>query len=312
MRAAFVLCLAIGCGDNDQITIATSADNLCQQIAEVACHDMFACCTESQIEQTLGVTNPRTELECRGDFARQCRRTIAPYAIAVADHRVAFDGKVMDTCLRELVAPDGVCISVEAELPWKLACMESAWVGEVATGGSCHFAFECAGHDSVCAPNETCRELPGAFQACSPVLPCASNFYCGADRFCHPDSPSGSPCALDSQCLKGLYCEVHEGLPFCAPLHGKGEPCNGSNSCTSQLCLTSTCTVSQNPCFVDTDCSFASFCTGTHTPCNQDIQCAPGTCVPDACVGTATCGEDQIVVDYCATALANLPIPVPQ
>jgi hypothetical protein len=67
-----------------------------------------------------------------------------------------------------------------------------------------------------------------------------------------------------------------------------------------------------NPCFIDADCTFRSFCAGTQTPCNQDTQCTPAKCVADSCMGVATCGDDQLVIDYCTQPIASLPIPVAQ
>jgi hypothetical protein len=296
---------------------------------------MFRCCTEGEIEQHLGLDNPRTELECRLDLTRQCVRTIAPYATAILARRVTFDGVVMDGCLKALVAPEGVCATVAPALPWKLACMDSAWSGQVATGGKCHHAFECAGHDSICAPNETCQTLPGAGQACTAAQPCATGFYCGGDRICHAQGATSAVCSSTVQCQKALYCETHATPPVCTPLHGNGEPCTGNSSCTSNRCLPGTCGVSMNPCFTDADCSFQSFCADDHSFCNQDGQCALGTCsttatscfsqadcvgfgntcvlpvpcVPDTCPDRATCADDQIVVDYCTSPLASLPIP---
>ena len=49
-------------------SINATQDNACDQVAEVGCYDMFRCCSEGEREKFLGVTDPRSEAECRDDL----------------------------------------------------------------------------------------------------------------------------------------------------------------------------------------------------------------------------------------------------
>src|SRR5205823_13633959 len=76
MRAAHLLALGvlIGCSGSGKPSIGTSKDNFCDQIAAVACYDLYQCCAEGEIERFLGVADPRTSDQCRQDLKRICER----------------------------------------------------------------------------------------------------------------------------------------------------------------------------------------------------------------------------------------------
>jgi len=63
----------VGCGD-DGVNIDSSAESVCGEIAEVACHNLYNCCTENEIETFLDVTEPRTQEQCYTDVQRSCER----------------------------------------------------------------------------------------------------------------------------------------------------------------------------------------------------------------------------------------------
>jgi hypothetical protein len=50
MRIALiaVLGVVVGCGD-DGVSVGTNEDNFCDEIADVVCHNIYQCCTESEI-----------------------------------------------------------------------------------------------------------------------------------------------------------------------------------------------------------------------------------------------------------------------
>ena len=152
----------VGCGD-DGVSVSANAGNVCDEIAKVACHNLYQCCTEGEIEDFLEVNEPRTEDQCREDVQRLCTRATNTLAFSIEEKRVRFDSDVMNNCLEALVAPEGTCATVASKLPWTEACMNSAWIGTVAPEGECLFAHDCAGgEDAFCAPNQKCQMRPTA------------------------------------------------------------------------------------------------------------------------------------------------------
>src|SRR4051794_8039408 len=92
MRACIcvvVIAALAGCGD-DGISIDTSESNVCSQMAEVACHNVFDCCTEREIEAFLHVTERPDEGQCREDVKRSCERNLAPLRHSFDLKRVRF------------------------------------------------------------------------------------------------------------------------------------------------------------------------------------------------------------------------------
>ena len=145
----------VGCGGDGGVNIDSDADNVCGEIAEVACHNLYQCCAEGEIEDFLGVSEPRTELQCREDVERICERRAGTLQFSIQEGRVRFDAGIMNACLEALVAPDDTCSTVVMRLPWTEACMNSAFVGTVMPDQACLFSHECAGGvDAFCAPNQ--------------------------------------------------------------------------------------------------------------------------------------------------------------
>src|SRR5882724_7941477 len=129
MRARLVaIAFLVGCGGNSGVDINADQNNVCDEIAKVACHDLYQCCTESEIEWFLRVSDPRTENECHDDIRRRCARSIASLDFAIDQKHARFDATIMNTCLEALVAPSGTCATIESALPWTEACMNSAWI----------------------------------------------------------------------------------------------------------------------------------------------------------------------------------------
>ena len=67
VATAFTLALA-ACG-SDGLSIDANSSNFCGQIAEVACHNLYQCCTEGEIEGYLNVSDPRTQAPFMDDDA---------------------------------------------------------------------------------------------------------------------------------------------------------------------------------------------------------------------------------------------------
>jgi hypothetical protein len=331
-------CLVVACGsDNGPPSISTSKDNVCDQIAAVACYDMYQCCSEGEIERDLQVGDPRTEDQCRDDVLKRCERLIAPINASLKAGRVTFNSGNMNTCLKSLIAPSNECATVSDKLPWTDACMMTAWVGAVAVGGQCYYTYECAGDGTAyCAPNETCTALPTDGQPCS-AQGCAQGFFCNFQNDqCRALLGNGGTCTANNQCMKGLFCDFQTGAGTCQPLHNGGEACTSSASCVSNQCLPGMCMRSAGTCYTDLNCGrycsagplMGQFCnvdsqceghcsTTTTQICTSNLSCPQGppaetcvfnTCVSDTCVGDIVCANAQITVDYCTGAVGALPL----
>jgi hypothetical protein len=330
MRTAIVwgaFVTILGCG-GDSPDISTTEDNVCDQIASVACFDMYQCCSEGEIERLLMVSEPRTVDECHEDFRTLCERRAAQINFSLKNKHLKFDAKIMDACLNSLVAPDE-CVSVSSMLPWAMTCLETAaWSGIVGNGDACDFANECS-TDSFCSNGRVCTALPSDGMPCS-IQGCATGLYCGTG-ICHPLLAQGGACTSTTQCQKGLFCDIN-GTNTCTPLHAVGETCTGNATCTSSTCLPGTCSGTASTCFTSATC--AGRCAGTTVACTADSTCSTGTCsgtnppvtcfssagcvAPSVCVFPVKCEHDpclgnvcadaHAVVDYCQGAISALPL----
>ena len=331
MRLALVsvVSLLVGCGGDGSVEIAANQDNFCETIAEVVCHNLYQCCTESEIQDYLSVSEPRTELQCREDRRRDCERDSADIRDSLKAGRITFDAPRLNECLGTIIAPEGVCSSVVTELPYKEACKTAPWVGAVATGGSCYFDFDCAGApDSFCGPDQKCKQKPQAGFPCSVSTPCASQFYCASNGTCAAKLTSGAPCmpGVSNQCAEDLFCDANATpTPVCATKKAGGEACTGDTSCTSGDCVPGQCMGTSSQCFNDAQCSSrcagsGQFCTTaancgngncsiSGTTCNNttlvcgggagDTCVFPVQCLPGDCVGDPICTSQTLTVDYC-------------
>jgi hypothetical protein len=334
MRVVFIVGLSclVACGSNGNgpPSVDTNQANLCDQIAAVACYDLYQCCPEGQIEQALNIQNPESQAQCESDVHKQCDRGLATFEASLAAKRVTFNASVMNTCLKALLPPANECATVDATLPWTDACMMSPWTGNVADGGMCFYNFECAGvgsGTSFCAPNQTCMPLPGNGMPCSPQG-CAQGNYCDtttATRTCKPLQGANGACTSTAQCMKGLFCDIQTGTGTCQTLLAGGEPCTSSTSCESNDCLPGTCSTTNQPCLTSANCEgtcssgplTGNFCTSdqncdghcsvtttttciTAGNCPATETCVLYTCNQGTCVGDVECASTQVTVDYCS------------
>jgi hypothetical protein len=322
--------LVIGCSD-DSISINASSSNFCSQIADVACHNIYQCCTESEIERYLGVTDPRTEDQCRDDVTRSCTRDTATLDDSLKAKRVTFDSSKMNACLTAVLAPGGTCSEVVTELPWKVACMDSAFVGQVSTGDACFFDFDCQGApDSFCAPNQKCAAKPVAGFPCG--TGCASNYFCSSG-LCAARVAAGGPCTSNLQCAMDLFCDLSATpMPICTAAQPGGATCTSNQACMSGDCVPGQCMGTTFTCYKDTDCeshcaNTGNFCTTASNcalgncsvggnSCSSDVSCTAGSgdhcvfpvqCLPGSCVGEPVCTAQTLTVDFC-TSVNQLPV----
>jgi hypothetical protein len=319
----------IGCGgEGGRPGVSTSESTVCDDVAAVGCYNMYQCCSESEIEGFLKVSDPRTEDECRDDVHTICERQIAAFEFSIKNKHVQFDASIMNACLKAIEAPGDACATIDSTTPWTAACMESAWVGAVATDGQCDFSYECA-TDNVCNASRKCAALPGDGMPCVSQQ-CASGLFCNIGT-CRPLVADGGVCASSTQCQKGLFCDL-DGTRTCTPVHAVGEPCTGNASCATNTCLPGTCAGISETCFGDLDCSAhcaddGSFCLNdgscqigtcslTPTSCTLPTDCTgvdntcvfPVKCLPAQCQGDVVCAEAHVAVDYCSGALNSLPL----
>ena len=325
-----LLVIGSGCGgDGGRPSINTSQDTVCDQVADVACYNMYQCCSESEIEDFLGVSDPRTEGECRDDVRVICERRLAMIDFSIKNKRVRFDAAIMNTCLKAIEAPPDTCATIDSMAPWTAACMDTAFVGTVETGSQCDFGYECT-KDNLCNASRVCAALPGDGMPCL-AQTCASGLFCNTGT-CRPLIASGGTCMSTAQCQKGLFCDTPAGMPrTCTPLHAVGEHCTGNPTCTTNTCLPGACADNQvtcfssatcngrceddqSPCSTDSNCMFGTCSGATPTTCFAPTDCvAPSTCVFPIkcvhveCVGDVVCADPHVTVDFCQGALNALP-----
>jgi hypothetical protein len=318
-----------GCGD-DGVTIDTSASNICSEMADVACHNLYSCCTEGEIEDFLNVTERQSEEQCREDVKITCERNIAPLRHSLELKRVKFDSNLANNCLAALLAPGGTCAEVLPELPWAEVCMVSSWTGLVPAEGECEQTYECANApDAFCAPSRKCQAKAGHGQPCGQG--CAHEFYCSSN-ICQPRLPAGSTCQSTSQCQEKLFCDTSMVMPVCTAPQPAGAACTSDTACQSGDCIPGSC-AGPNPsiCYEDNDCNGrcgddGSFCTtaancGTGTcmmsgfSCSSPTSCGvsdtcvfPVQCVPGDCLGDPVCSIPRVVVDYCEATLGHFSV----
>jgi Dickkopf-like protein len=332
MMRKFAVCLvvAVGCGGGDsRPSVNSTQDNVCGEVAKVACFNMYSCCSEGEIEKTLGVSDPRTEDECKADVERLCTPSLAQRNFSLKNNRVRFDAKAMNACLSAIEAPDGTCATLSAILPWTAACMNSAWTGITADGATCNFTYEC-GTDSTCAAG-VCTPKPASGQPCG--TGCASGLFCNNVGKCASQVGAGQTCTSDPQCMKGLFCDFSATSPTCTAPRDNGQPCIGNASCISNKCTPGMCantnftcstsaqcngTCSNNSaffCFTDEQCGIGT-CSVGGTQCFSPGSCGtggtcvfPNRCISNACLG-GVCVDNELTVDYCQGALSALPVPL--
>lgn len=330
LGVSLVLIGLAACGGG--VDVSTNANNVCSEAAKVACHNMYQCCAEGEIEDFLNVSDPRTEPQCIEDVTRICERKIAKVDAAIEAKRVKFESDTMNKCLEALVAPSDSCATVDTVIPWTDDCMESAWVGLVADGGQCFDSIECANKNSICAANQTCTAQASEGQPCG-QLGCAPGLFCQTTTgipTCRALLAAGQPCSAANQCQDKLFCNFQSATPTCTERLEGGARCTSDQNCKSGECVPGTCAGSAQTCFSDTSCSRrcsddGSFCT-TDSNCGTGMCSVSGTfctsstqctgigetcnfaikCLPGLCEGTPACTTAQVVSDYCRGAVTEV------
>jgi len=222
-------------------------DNLCSEIARIACHNMFRCCEGQEIEGKLGLEQSKTEDDCRKDLELECKNTHARLLYALEAGTAALNVDFANQCFNAIVAPDGVCFLYTSDPAHLEPCQEDMIDGLLDEGDEClpELTFEC-GDNAWCAKNRQCMSLPATGDPCGPDNRCADDLYCGQDgekgRICMMVKDTGEECESDAECGKGSYCshEVPEA-PECARKKDDGSECTGNNDCESNNCVPGVC-----------------------------------------------------------------------
>ena len=346
MRLAFVSLLGLLVGCQEGFSISATETTFCDEFAEVACRNMYQCCSEAQIENELGVSEPRTETQCVEDKKRNCVRATSSLRDSLEAGRVTFNPEPLNTCLEAYVAPDdNTCAAYFDKLPWTEPCKAQVWTGTVAVAGTCFFDHDCAGwpKSAECGPDQKCLVLPGGGQPCPQGL-CADGFFCNTagTPVCAARLGENSPCTSNGQCLDELFCDqTAMPMPICTKQKPGGSACTSDLGCISGDCVPGKCAMTNQQCFTDTGCqahcaNSTSFCqvgfdytcnttpghcdVVTSQPCSGssgDSQCvsaSAGTrcifniaCVPGDCIGDPVCTAPLFLADYCTVGLGLTP-----
>lgn len=260
-----VLATAAGCGAP---SIHTTVENLCDQVAAVACYDMYQCCTPDAIETLLDTTTPPTEAACRETMKMRCISATAPERLLVARGDTVFDGPAMDRCLEALVVGDS-CVTAGDSPPWLEACRTSPWLGTHMTNDSCTTTFDC-GRDSFCDGG-----------------------------ICILRGGTGTTCASSDACMSGFGCDVVIGECI---LQGElGRFCGGDDTCASGKCALGVCAGAGFACSHD-----CSFCMISKLDCTHNFACPTNdSCIGSTCGGNGCVANRS---DYCNGPIAALPL----
>jgi hypothetical protein len=329
---AALYCLALpglSCGgeDNPRPGVKVTETNLCSAIADVACYNMFRCCTGAQIEEALGLTQSTTVEECQRDVKLRCKENLAAVFWSVARTATTINAQAYKACLDAVIAPKETCFLHQSVLPWEGLCDPSLLIqGRLGAGLACYYDHECL-INHYCAPDNKCRALPTAGQPC-PQFICASGLFCNWQTGnCESLRGIGQVCDSSDECAENLFCDHNQTDPSCQSQRGVGAACAGDYECASGYCVPGICNDGSG-CFVDGDCT--GLCVGTTDTCYDQTDCE-GTCSvyggicyseydcdytngevcnqPECqatCNGSPVCGEQYRVIDYCEDALYML------
>jgi hypothetical protein len=318
------LCLAGCSGKEKEPVVEMSVDTYCEQVAAVACWNMWNCCTGQQIEDVLGITISVEPAECRRDVQLICEDNMATVLWAAYKGSVRLEEANADACFQSLLLA-GDCFQHVSEIPWSRWCEDEHWFGTLQPGADCLYSFECV-ESSYCAADRKCKALPKENQEC-PSYECATGLFCNPSTGrCEGLKSSGQRCYSDGWCAAGLFCEFNEeGLGTCMGLKSLGVSCKGHYQCESTFCVPGLCQ-DGSECFENSECAGACSgggdtcystddCPGTcqtsHYACYSDWDCNTGeSCLKETCQqrcsGESVCAAAWTVIDYCTDTLEGL------
>ncbi len=293
-----------GCSGSEGPKVNLSLGNFCKEVAEVACYNMFHCCTGQQIEDYLGITISTEQDECRRDVELICAYKFAAKMWAAEKGSVILLEEEAEACLESLLLT-GECFQHVSEVPWERWCvggLESYWSGTLQPGAECVYPFECV-DSSFCAADRKCKALPEAGEECQ-QYPCVEGLFCNSERRCEPVKSAGQDCEDYDWCAPGLYCDFDEGQGTCRAPRSLGADCDDRDQCESGFCVPGLCTNGWEECLDDSYCNYGT-CADTDDPCWDDWECPGSECVRE-CTGQPVCGKSWREIDYCEETLWEL------
>ncbi|MBN2804386.1 MAG: hypothetical protein JXR91_14920 [Deltaproteobacteria bacterium] len=283
--------------DEDQlpVRIKPTESNLCDQVAEVVCHNAFQCCQGKQLETLFGITISTTEKDCRRDVALSCEQSKAEEIYSLSLKRVEIDTDRVEKCLNYLIAPDDQCFPVVPfdSSTYDLCDNNYFFIGQVKEGEECLYQHDCV-DGTICDQNRECTKLPVKDESCE-NYPCAEGLYCDTD-FTDTDYPvnckkligEGKACNSYNPCEKGLFCKADEvdtadtdydTNPYqeqmtgtCTILGKIDASCEGDNECESYECIPGICSDQSGACYTNDDCS--GTCSISGDKCNKETPCS--------------------------------------
>ena len=325
------LCL-ISCKDEEsnQVSVKVTEANLCNEVAEVMCHNIFECCEYRSIEARFGVENVTSKSACLRDVKLSCEDATSELRYAIDKKRASINVATMEACLKSLVVGDDGCFPVLNEFATQ--CSKDLVKGKQGEGKECLNDFECAA-DGFCGGDMKCHSLLAQGEACSVTTSiCKPGLYCtladgDTTSTCRPLKSAGEACTTSSECGDNLYCDRANDV--CAAYKAIGELCDNTTPCESGNCLSGTCPdgdlcaddydcgtgyceMSGGTCETDADCGgtcensgyscsadypCSNACLYNGDTCDVDDDCFYGECAVsgDSCYDDASCGAD----DYC-------------
>ena len=294
-----------GCKEEDELKVSTDPtnDNVCEEAAEVVCHNAFQCCVGEELETYFGVEITTTEKECRRDVALKCRQKYSTVFYSLAQQRVALNLAQVKQCLTQALAPDDECFPYKAVNDVQAEECDSVTGdmvrGLVAIGGACEFSYECAG-EAICTEARTCKSLLGAGQSCTSDSQCLAALHCGlTDEFelkCMADGAAGAACAADNECADGLYCNM-VGVDV--------GPETDSAPDTDTVVTVPRPGVCAAPVANGAACSTNYVSNSTTNSYTSDRECISGNCLPGVCGdGRGECETNADCMGTCSLSMA--------
>lgn len=315
--ALAIAVVAAGCKDDDPLAFSTKVteNNLCSEVAEVMCNNIFECCTGAEIEATFGVEITTSEANCRRDMRLYCEKQTSTLQYALDKGSASLIAGAVNTCLEAYVVGEEGCFPHVTEfIP---ECDEPLIKGNQKAGAECLYSFECVA-DTYCGPNLKCQALPKAGESCATAVGCASGLYCGLDEenleyTCHSLKSAGTACDSAIECEAGTLCAADpEGNNICTALKAAGETCDSNDICRSNMCLpgtcengatcysvqdcgTGTCETSGASCYSNESCG--GVCSTSGYGCD-DINLCPGTCAVSgySCTSNYSCNYGNCAI----------------
>jgi hypothetical protein len=280
------LVMGTACKEENPLAFTTKVteENLCNEVAEVMCSNVFECCRGQQIEEDFGVRITTSEEDCRVDMTLSCEESTAALRQSLSEGRASLATERINACLKAYHVGKAGCFPKVTEFAPE--CAEELVKGKQGLGAKCLYAFEC-GADAYCGSDRKCQAKPREGQDCAAGNECAKGLYCatmaGNVSLCQARKPAGEACtspgSSSGECAEVTVCRANDALaedpaadPYvCTPKKPLGASCDSPDICISGVCLPGTCD-GDGVCFTDNDCS--GTCENNPAQeCSRDEEC---------------------------------------